>query len=100
MSKKCLGMIILVEKTNPKIISGLFTDGDLRRIFEKGLDIQTAIAKDVMTTNFKTISPKLLAVEALHLMEQFKFNSFPVVDENNHLIGAFNMHDLLQAGIV
>ncbi len=100
MSRKRLGMIILTKRNNPRAISGIFTDGDLRRVLEKGLDIHTSIARDVMTTKFKTISPDLLAVEALHIMEQFKINGFPVVDENNHLIGAFNMHDLLQAGVV
>ena len=58
------------------------------------------MVKDVMSTNFKTISPDMLAVEALRLMEQFKINGFPVVDAHNNLTGAFNMHDLLQAGVV
>ena len=100
MSKKRLGMTILVKKNNPRAITGIFTDGDLRRVLEKGLDVYTAVVKDVMTTNFKTLSPEILAIEALRIMEHFKINGFPVVDESQHLIGAFNMHDLLQAGVV
>lgn len=99
MSKKRLGMVFLYKENKQHSISGIFTDGDLRRILEKGWDVHSTIAKTVMTTNFKTIAPDLLAVEALHLMEHFKINGFPVVDEHNQLIGAFNMHDLLQAGV-
>jgi arabinose-5-phosphate isomerase len=99
MSKKRLGMVLLFKNNNQRVLSGVFTDGDLRRVLEKGLDVRTIIIKDVMTTNFKTISSDMLAVEALRLMEHFKINGFPVVDEHNNLIGAFNMHDLLQAGV-
>lgn len=100
MSKKRLGMVLLFKGNNQRALSGIFTDGDLRRILEKGLDVRDTIVRDIMTTNFKTISPDMLAVEALRLMEHFKINGFPVVDEHNNLIGAFNMHDLLQAGVV
>lgn len=99
MSKKHLGMVFIHNTAEPQTIIGIFTDGDLRRVLEQGLDIHNTIIKKVMTVNFKTITPDLLAVEALRLMQQFKINGFPVVNPQNQLLGAFNMHDLLQAGV-
>lgn len=98
ISRKGLGMTAIVTEET-KVI-GIYTDGDLRRTLDQPIDIRTTHIHQVMTVNCKTISPQLLAVEALKQMEDFKVNSFPVVDDLGRLIGALNMHDLLQAGVV
>ena len=98
ISRKGLGMTAIVTEES-KVI-GIYTDGDLRRTLDQPIDIRTTFIHQVMTANCKTISPQLLAVEALKQMEDFKVNSFPVVDDLGRLIGALNMHDLLQAGVV
>lgn len=98
MTKKGLGMTIIVDDNDK--VSGLITDGDLRRLFDGETDMRDANVKEVMTLDCKTVSATILAAEALHIMEEHKINSFPVVDENNNVVGAFNMHDLLKAGVV
>lgn len=98
MTSKNLGMTAVVNE-NQQVI-GIFTDGDLRRILDNGiksLDIKIA---DVMTTPGKTISNKILAAEALKIMEVNKINGLLVTDAQKRLIGALNMHDLLRAGVV
>ncbi len=100
MSKKRLGMTIITQNYNPDIIIGLFTDGDLRRVFERQFDIKTTPVSEVMTKQFTTVCSDMLAAEAIVLMEQLKVNGFPVLDKNKRLVGAFNMHNLLQAGVI
>ncbi|MDH5218870.1 MAG: KpsF/GutQ family sugar-phosphate isomerase [Gammaproteobacteria bacterium] len=83
---------------------GIFTDGDLRRMLANPLDSQKNIhgipVTDVMTKNCTAIKFNVLAAEALHVMESRKINAVPVVDDNNVLVGALNMHDLLRAGVM
>jgi arabinose-5-phosphate isomerase len=79
---------------------GIFTDGDLRRTLDKSLDIHNTPIRDVMTHNGKTIEAHHLAAEALNIMEEMKINALPVTDEQNRLVGAINMHDLLRAGVI
>ena len=98
MTKKGLGMTIIVDDSN-KVV-GLITDGDLRRLLDGEFDIRNTSVYEVMTPNCKTVGASILAAEALQIMEEYKVNSFPVVDDNNIVIGAFNMHDLLKAGVV
>ncbi len=99
MSKKRLGFVAIVDKNRK--IQGIFTDGDLRRVFEhEQVDVRTTPVGKVMTPGGKTVHPDILAAEALQIMESGKINALPVVDENGRLIGAFNMHDLLRAGVV
>ena len=98
MSKKGLGATVIVDKENH--VSGIFTDGDLRRTLDTGIDINTAVIKDFMSANCRTISDTLLAAEALKMMEDHKINALPVVDENQSLVGIINMHDLLRARVV
>lgn len=98
ISRKGLGMTAIVTEES-KVI-GIYTDGDLRRTLDQPINIHTTYIHQVMTANCRTISPQLLAVEALKQMEDFKVNSFPVVDDLGRLVGALNMHDLLQAGVV
>jgi len=98
MTEKGLGMTAIVNKQQN--ILGIYTDGDLRRTLDKNIDVHSAKIKDVMTANCKTIQSHLLAAEALTLMQKNKINAMLVVDENNQLAGALNMHDLLRAGVV
>ncbi len=98
MSKKGLGMTIVVDDDHK--VAGLITDGDLRRLLDGDADMRDAKVKEVMTPKCKTVAASILAAEALQIMEQYKINSFPVVDEDNKVVGAFNMHDLLKAGVV
>jgi len=98
ITQKNLGMTAIVNKQQQVI--GIYTDGDLRRTLDKNIDVHTAAVKAVMTANCKTIRSNILAAEALTVMQQNKINAMLVVDENNGLIGALNMHDLLRAGVV
>lgn len=98
MSRKGLGMTAVVDAAGRPI--GIFTDGDLRRAFEKGLDIHHTNMQDVMHANPQRISPDSLAVDAVELMEEKKISALLVVDANGSLVGALNMHDLLIAKVV
>jgi arabinose-5-phosphate isomerase len=98
MTQKGLGMTAVVDPAGK--VAGLFTDGDLRRTLEHALDLQQAKIADVMTRSPKTIGADELAVAAVEKMETLKINGLLVVDENNTLVGALNMHDLLKAGVV
>ncbi len=98
MSRKGLGMTAVVDQQDKLV--GIFTDGDLRRAVDQGVDIYHSRVGDLMTSNGRTVGPDDLAVEALLLMETHKINALLVVDQNNVLVGALNMHDLLRAGVV
>ena len=98
MTSKRLGMTTIVD--GKKQLVGIFTDGDLRRCLDKRLDVHQKSVGEVMTTKFQTIGENALAAEALKLMDSNKINALPVVDEDNKLIGAMNMHDLLKSGVL
>lgn len=98
MTKKSLGMTAVVDEQGKLV--GLFTDGDLRRVLDKGLDVHHTFITEVMTRRCKTVVPTMLAAEALSLMEKHRINGFIVVDEEQRPIGAFNLHELLQAGVM
>ncbi|WP_294041531.1 KpsF/GutQ family sugar-phosphate isomerase [Thiolapillus sp.] len=98
MTAKGLGMTAVVDEDSR--ISGIFTDGDLRRTLDRGVDLHSTAVTEVMTPGGITSQPEHLAAEALKLMEDNKINSLLVVDEDSNLIGALNMHDLLRAGVV
>lgn len=97
MTQKSLGMTTVLSEDGTLL--GVYTDGDLRRTINKGLNISTTIIKDVMTLNCKTIRTDTLAAEALVTMENHKITSLIVVDENYRLMGVAHMHDLLNAGL-
>ena len=97
MSQKSLGMVLITDKNNTLL--GIFTDGDLRRAIEKNINFQDLSIKDVMTQNCKSIQPNKPALVALQMMEEYSLNSLPVVDGNNQVIGAINMHTLMQAKV-
>ncbi len=98
MSQKGLGMTAIIDAAGCPV--GIFTDGDLRRAFEQGVDVAQTRVDDVMHPHPHTIQPQRLAVEAVELMEQRKINGLLVVDERGVLVGALNMHDLLRAKVV
>lgn len=98
MSKKGLGMTTVVDAGDRLV--GVFTDGDLRRIFDRAVDVHSTTVDEVMTRECKTARPDMLAAEALQLMERHRINALPVTDGAGNLVGAFNMHDLLRAGVV
>ena len=94
MTKKSLGMVIIAE--DEKLI-GIFTDGDLRRAIEANVNFQKLSIQEVMTKNCKSIEPHETALIAMQLMENNSLNSLPVVDSENRIVGAINMHTLIQA---
>lgn len=98
MSRKRMGMTIIVN--NDGVLIGIFTDGDLRRVLDKNLDVHTTKVSSVMTTNCKTIGLGMLAAEAVHIMEQHQIMTLIVLDKNHVPIGAIHMHDLLKSGLV
>lgn len=98
MTRKGLGMTAVVNDEGR--LEGIFTDGDLRRLLDRDVDVRGTMIADVMKQGPLTISADVLAVEAVHIMEQTKVNGLLVVDGDGHLAGALNMHDLLRAGVV
>ncbi|MFI4938002.1 MAG: KpsF/GutQ family sugar-phosphate isomerase [Candidatus Berkiellales bacterium] len=98
MTRCRLGMTAIVDEKQTQI--GLFTDGDLRRAFEKNIDIHNTPITEVMTQGGKVVEKGILAAEALRMMETNKINGLFVVDKHRKLIGALNMHDLLRAGVL
>ena len=98
MSDKGLGMTAVVAADGR--LAGVYTDGDLRRTLDRPVDIHELKVVDVMTPNCRAVAPDMLAAEALQLMESEKINGLLVVDGKGALIGAFNMHDLLRAGVM
>lgn len=98
ITQKGLGMTAVVDAAGR--VAGVFTDGDLRRALEHTLDLQQARVADLMTHNPKTIRADELAVAAVEKMETLKINGLLVVDANDTLVGALNMHALLKAGVV
>ena len=79
---------------------GIFTDGDLRRLIEKNIQFQNISLNDAMTAQPRTISPDLLAAEAVEMMERHRINQLVVVDHQNRLLGALNLHDLFAAQVI
>lgn len=98
MSEKGLGMVTVADEAG--YLKGIFTDGDLRRLFQQQRDLSGLTAGAVMGANPKTITPERLATEALKTMQQNRVNGLPVCDAEGRLMGALNMHDLLKARIV
>ncbi len=98
MTRKGLGMTVVVERDGR--LAGIFTDGDLRRTLDKGIDVRQSLIDDVMTARGKTANANMLAAEALKIMEDHKINSLVVIDDAGLPVGALNMHDLLRAGVM
>lgn len=97
ISQKKLGLAILTDENG--LMTGVLTDGDIRRTLIKYHNVQDLKAKDVMTQNPKTILPTELAAKALHLMEKYSITALTITDENKKPVGVLHIHDLLKAGV-
>jgi arabinose-5-phosphate isomerase len=102
MTGKKLGATLIVDKQNK--LQGIFTDGDLRRLFEagaeNGLDMKNNRIGDILHPGCYTTNPDELAINVVNLMQEKEITVLPVVDQNNRALGVIHMHDLLKAGIV
>ena len=98
MSAKGLGASAVVDEHQR--VLGIFTDGDLRRLVEKGVDLRSRTAQEVMHADPRTVRASALAVEAVALMELHRINSVLVVDEAGALCGALNANDLMRAKVI
>lgn len=98
MSAKGLGASAVVDDAGR--VLGIFTDGDLRRLIENGVDLRSATAGDVMHSGPRTIHQSALAAEAAAMMEQYRITSVLVVDDAGVLVGAVNSNDLMRAKVI
>ena len=98
MSAKGLGAAAVVNGNQH--VLGIFTDGDLRRLVEKGVDLRRLCAAEVMHAGPRTVNKSALAVEAVSLMELHRINSVLVVDDSGRLCGALNTNDLMRAKVI
>ncbi|HVC49075.1 MAG TPA: KpsF/GutQ family sugar-phosphate isomerase [Burkholderiales bacterium] len=98
MSRKGLGLTAITRADG--VLEGIYTDGDLRRTLDREEDIRVMTIGEVMIRSPKTIRSHELAAAAVALMEDKRINALLVTDNQNHLIGALNMHDLMRAGVV
>lgn len=98
MTNKSFGLTTIVDDAGKLL--GIYTDGDLRRTIDQGTDINTAIMKNIMSQNPRTILKDMLAFDALKTMQERKITALIIEDEHNHPIGVIHMHDLLRAGVV
>lgn len=98
MTRKGLGMTAVLDADGR--VAGVFTDGDLRRAVDREINLHKTPVGDLMTRNCKTVTPGMLAAEALAIMQASKINGLLVLDADGRLVGAIGMHDLLRAGVV
>jgi len=98
VTRKGLGMTAVVDAADR--VLGVFTDGDLRRALDRAVDLHGTRMEQVMTRHAKTVHANTLAAEAVLLMETHRITSLVVVDADEVLVGALNVHDLLRAGVV
>jgi len=97
MTRAGIGMTAITNDNDE--VLGIFTDGDLRRVFEDKIDPHEALIDSVMTSNCTTVTADILAAEGLKIMQEKRINSLLVTNDNQQLIGALNMHTLLRAGV-
>lgn len=97
MDDKDLGATLVVEG-GEHFLSGIITDGDLRRIIKRKAPLEETLAGEVMTLNPKSISPEIQASEALEMMEQYLITILPIVDPDRRVVGILHLHDLLGKG--
>ena len=98
MSSKGLSMVTIVDKNNQ--LQGIITDGDLRRMLEKNVDVYNEVVDNVMTKSPTWVDYREMAVNALQIMTNKKITCMPVLDENQKVIGSVLMQDIFKAGIV
>ena len=97
MSEKGLGSTLVLDKNNN--LTGIITDGDLRRFINKGKSIDNSLSKDAMTKNPKTASSDWLVLQALELMERHNITVLPVVEDQKP-VGIIHIHDILKSGVI
>ena len=97
MSEKGLGSTLVLDKDNN--LTGIITDGDLRRFINKGKSIDNSLSKDAMTKNPKTASSDWLVLQALELMERHNITVLPVVEDQKP-VGIIHIHDILKSGVI
>lgn len=98
MSRKGMGMAAVVDSAGK--VTGIYTDGDLRRTLEQNPDVRSLKVADIMKRAPRTIAPSKLAAEAVELMERHRINQLLVVSDAGELVGALNTHDLLNAKVI
>ncbi len=98
ITRKRLGMSAVMDADGK--VAGIYTDGDLRRTLDTGLDVRTTPISAVMTRGGRSIAPQALAAEAALMMETYKIQGLLVINEDNQLVGMLNFQDLLKAGVV
>ena len=98
MSRGALGMTAVVDERDRLL--GVFTDGDLRRLLDRPTDIHKITIGEVMKTSPQSARPRMLAAEAVHIMESKHITALPVIDDDGVLVGALNVHDLFHAGVM
>lgn len=97
ITKKRLGLTAVLDEKNE--LAGVITDGDLRRMLEKGVDLEHTNAKDIMSASPKTISQDALAVHALDTMRKHNITQLLVAEEKNY-VGVIHLHDLIREGLI
>jgi arabinose-5-phosphate isomerase len=98
ISKKRLGTTAVTDVNNRLL--GIITDGDLRRMLEKDIRLDSVTASEIMTVNPKTITPEALAVEALDRLRQYDINQLVVVTNEGAYCGIIHLHDLIREGLI
>ena len=98
LSKKALGIVTVIDEQGR--IAGVITDGDLRRLLEKGVDVYTLSVEEVMCKSPSIIGQERFAIDALKMLKERNISSMPVVDENNAVVGTIGLQKILNAGIV
>jgi arabinose-5-phosphate isomerase len=98
ITKKRLGMTTVCSSSG--VLEGLFTDGDLRRAFEKNIDITKTSIRECMTLNPKTMKTGDLAIKAAQLMQKFRITAIPVLNNDEKIMGVIHLHDLLGSGVI
>lgn len=97
MTQKGFGMTTVIDADAQLI--GVFTDGDLRRAVDRGIDINSALVNELMSPNPKTVHDGILAAQALKVMEDNSITALIVEDDHHHPIGVLHLHDILRAGV-
>ena len=85
---------------NENDVEGIITDGDVRRLLEKTDDFKNVQAKDILSTNPKTVLPEILAIDALQILKEYDISQLIVINNNGIYLGILHLHDLIREGII
>ena len=98
MTRKSLGMTAIIDED--RRVLGIFTDGDLRRALDTGIDVHATKMHSIMHADCITARPDMMAAAAVHVLDEKKITALLVTDADDFLVGALNVHDLFRAGVV